>query len=271
MKENTIINDLNDQEYHSRPEISKHGLDVVHKCPAMFKHSRTAPKEDPSPAMLFGSLAHLAVLEPDKFESQAYVLPKLDRRTKEGKAEYEYHQSQAIGKTIISQAEKDQLDGMVAAIKADKVASNLLYGIASTEASLFWTDPVEEVECRARLDAIRHDGFIVDYKTCDDASQAGFSKSVFNFRYHVQAAYYCDALELITGNPSKGFIFLAQEKKAPYLTAIYTVPTALMELGRKEYKKDLETYAKCLFEDQWPGYTQGWTDLVIPSWLKTNE
>lgn len=265
-KLNGLVLNLDENEYHSRFEISKHGLDLVHKCPALFHYSRTAPKEPPTPAMAFGSLAHKVIMEGN--EDAFYVMPKLDRRTKEGKAEYEHHQTQAAGKQIVSPDEWQQVTAMRDAVH-NHSAKKLFDDLRCVEASVFWEDEDTLMDCRGRLDGLLHDGTIIDYKTTDDASPKAFLRTVCNFRYHVQGAFYLDGLRTI-GEKAKKFMLIAQEKKPPYLVAVYILPPEFVLAGRNEYKADLEVYAKCARWGGWPGYNF-WTELEMPNWMKQND
>ena len=69
--------------YHNPTGISKSGLDLLHKCPALYKRRYIDGIEDePTPAMIIGSAVHSLVLEPDA--ADFVVAPECDRRTKEG-------------------------------------------------------------------------------------------------------------------------------------------------------------------------------------------
>ena len=52
----------------------------------MYHYLNQKPFE--SKAMAFGSAVHTALLEPDDFDDEYYVMPKLDRRTKIGQTTY---------------------------------------------------------------------------------------------------------------------------------------------------------------------------------------
>ena len=93
--------------------------------------------------------------------------------------------------------------------------------------------------CRCRPDFWREDDIIVDVKTTEDASPEEFSRSLAKWRYHVQAPFYMDGIELATGRRPKGFVFLVVEKKPPYAVAAYTLDPESIELGRSEYRADL--------------------------------
>jgi exodeoxyribonuclease VIII len=134
------------------------------------------------------------------------------------------------------------------------------------EQSVYWTDPVTGILCRCRPDFWREDDIIVDVKTTEDASPEEFSRSLAKWRYHVQAPFYMDGIELATGRRPKGFVFLVVEKKPPYAVAAYTLDPESIELGRAEYRADLERLAECQRTDQWPGFGGTIQKIGVPHW-----
>jgi hypothetical protein len=97
-------------------------------------------------------------------------------------------------------------------------------------------------------------------KTTEDASPAGFARSVATFRYHVQAAHY------LAGTQGKRFVFIAIEKKAPFAVAVYELDPVSLEVGEIARMADLLTYQMCDSSGQWPGYGNEIAPLTLPSW-----
>lgn len=73
------------EEYHRVDAMSKGKLDKLEKSALHYKASLETPPE-PTPQMIFGAAYHLMALEPGEFPKYYIVPPKIDRRTKEGKA-----------------------------------------------------------------------------------------------------------------------------------------------------------------------------------------
>jgi exodeoxyribonuclease VIII len=107
---------------------------------------------------------------------------------------------------------------------------------------------------------------IVDLKSTEDASAEGFAKSAWNFRYWVQAAWYVDGIEQATGQRPDAFVFAAFEKSAPYACAFYFADEAMLDMGRREYRRLLRVLADCTAADRWPGYTTDVMPLGVPAW-----
>lgn len=264
---NEIITNMPEAEYHSHPAVSKHGLDLIRKAPAHYRFAKDNPVQEATLAMKFGTLAHLAILEPERYERETFVMPRVDRRTKEGKAAYEEAMMVAEGRLIVTPEEHATLMGMQTALRTNDECIKVLDGATHIEPSLFWVDPMLDVACRARIDVVTPTA-LVDYKTTDDASYEAFSKSVFNFRYHVQAAFYLHAWRQCGGTEPMKFLFIAQERKAPYLTAIYELTQPFLDLGDEEWLRDLSLYRHCMRTNTWPDYETNYRRIDIPRWLK---
>jgi exodeoxyribonuclease VIII len=217
--------------------------------------------------MRFGSLYHTAMLEPEKIATDYHVMPDVDRRTKDGKAAWEAALIECGKREQVKPDDLAKAEAMRYVLMQHTAAANAITQHRQhVEASLFWTDPVTGVECRARPDLIRADGFIVDLKTAADASAEAFQRAAFNYGYHRQAAFYLDAWKLISGEAPKGFIFVVQETEAPYLTAVYVASPAMIEAGRAEIAQDLQRFAECLKTDTWPGLPDAPQELTLPRW-----
>lgn len=253
-----IETDMPAAEYHRSPAVSKSLLDQFAKSPLHAKAYLAGIRELETPAMAFGTAYHAAMLEPDRFKKE-FATFEGDRRTKEGKAAY-----QALldaGKTIISRSDADVLSAMVD-VFLDHPVVKMLHANGMEEASVFWTDPVTNVPCRCRPDYWHADGkgLILDFKTTEDASPEGFARSVAKYRYHVQAAHY------MAGTHAQRFVFIAQEKKAPFAIGVYELDEQSLELGREIRDRELAEYAVCLATDYWPGYSQEIVPLTLPGW-----
>ncbi len=257
-----VIPDLPAADYHAHPAVSKSLLDKIARSPLHARAYLDGARDEPTASMQFGTALHTAVLEPGRFASEYRVFDG-DRRTKAGKEAYD--RLLASGAAVISAADRDAISAMATAIHDHAIAGELLQdGIA--EASVFWRDVTIDVECKCRPDFwSRERGLVVDLKTCEDASPAGFARSVAAYRYHVQAAHYRQ------GTGASRFIFIAVEKKAPYAVAVYELDAAAIQQGASLRTRDLEQYASCAEFGQWPGYTPQIQTLALPKWAATGD
>jgi len=270
--------DLANSEYHGGEGINKGLLDVVARSPLHAKSVLDTANDntrEPTPAMVIGTAFHTLLLEPHRFADEYVTAPKVDRRTKAGKEEWAAFQEANAGKVALDDDQHEQLLAMAHAVRQHPAANALLAGCeGSAEASVYATDPVTGELLRCRPDWWRKDGVIVDVKTTEDASQEGFAKSLANYRYHVQAPWYLDTMQLSHDaghfpegwERPKAFVFLAVEKRAPYAVATYVLDAESIEIGRQQMRANLDTLAECKRTGIWPGYGNTLQQIGVPAW-----
>ena len=153
---------------------------------------------------------------------------------------------------------------MAASVRSNSTAA-LLLANGQAEQSFWWDDIATGMRCKCRPDWF--DGeTIVDLKTCQDASPAGFAKAVAAFHYQLQAAHY------LCGTLAKRFIFVAVEKSAPYAVGVYELDQEALVHGSIARHNALLRLQDCRAINSWPGYTDGGIQtLQLPGWaLKDN-
>lgn len=251
---------MTNKQYHSMVEyLSKSSLDQIHKSPAHFQAYINNEKKEPTSSMIFGSLVHSVVFGQNDYA----ISPICDRRTKEGKAIYEQFLAESEGKElIVTQEQYDQALAIAQAVaKHPKAAALLTEGIAETP--VFGELNGVLAKCKPDFKNTKFN-VLVDLKTTTDASPAEFSKSVYNYRYHVQAAMYMDITK------ATRFFFIAVEKEAPFNCEVYELDDESIAIGRAEYLADIETFKTCLKTENWHGYTKEPAIHVIglPAWAK---
>jgi exodeoxyribonuclease VIII len=251
------------KEYLSWEAVSKHDLDLVSKSPAHYRASKLTPTET-TPAMHFGTAAHAWILEPETAARHVAIAPKIDRRTKDGKAQWAEFEMMHANKTHINSDDARHLSAMSAAVNNHKIAKELLKSRKGTEVSVLWQDPRTKSMCRCRPDLVT-DNIIVDLKTTYDASKAAFMHTVHKYRYHVQAAYYLDGCRAVGLVPEvSDFIFIAVEKKPPYGVAVYHLAADDIDRGRFQYERDLTRYTYAFQHNHWFGYSESIDTIELP-------
>ena len=78
--------------------------------------------------------------------------------------------------------------------------------------------------------------YIVDLKSCQDASPGSFRGDIYKYSWKLQAAFYADVLGL------DKFYFLAAEKKHPYACQLYLMSEESLEEGRRAYLNAIELW-----------------------------
>lgn len=257
-----IITGMPNDVYHSWPNsVSKSQLDLIDRSPA---HLRYAAKRESTRAMEIGTAIHTALLEPERFASEYVLLRDVtDRRASEYKQAIKVHSSDVV----LTGTEADHVSGMQESVYAQPSARGLLTAAGHHELSVFANDPETGVLCRVRIDLLTDDMTAVDLKKTRDARNREFQRSVFNYRYHVQDAFYSDVFFWATGEHLNGFKFIAVEEQPPHAAVVYSLDDEARKYGRDCYRANLNTYAKCLESNDWHGYDVNEDVIGLPGWL----
>lgn len=227
---------MTNKDYHAHSAISKSDIDLFLQSPKKFALKKAGKLAgDDSPALLLGSAVHKLILEPNDFESEFITEPRIDKRSKEGKAAYSDFLELAFGKNILSPMLYEQAKAMAKAVLGNKTAGKFIKdGFA--ERSFFSSYNGQEIKCRPDYYNQKL-GLVVDVKTSANASE--FGKSIGNFNYHIQQAIYTDIL-MANGLAVNGFVFVVVEKTAPYMVGFYTLSEKAVEFGRECYQNALD-------------------------------
>lgn len=267
--------EISNTEYRKREGLASTDIKRMMKSMAHWKYFIEHPEQEKdTPSLRFGRACHKFMLEPYDFDNEYAIMPKVDRRTKEGKEIYAKFEQESAGKEIIDEETYDKLTDMRDVLYKTPYVKNLING--EHEKSFFWTDEATGIKCKCRPDSFGTFGshnIIVDYKTSENAETDAFMKSALKFNYDVQAAHYTAGLEAIYGKDYL-FIFIAQETKPPYCVNVLQADEYFMENGYEVRKLMLETYKKCLELDEYPAYmgfkedNNFFNELSVPSWIK---
>lgn len=259
-----IVYDLSDADYHARPELSSTEARLLLTSPAKYRYRKdNPPLIDDSPKFDIGKAVHAKVLGAG---ADVVVVDADDWRTKAAREARQ--EARDAGKAPLLTREFEAVNAMAESVLQHPTARALLSQPGHAEASLFTT--VDDVPVRARFDSLpdrtERRTVAVDLKSTIDASLRAFEKSVANYQYDVQAAWYLDAYAEITGDTEAAFVFVAVEKEPPYLTAVHQLPLVWMEMGYTKAKRAREIYAECVTSNVWPGYPNDVQLLTPPTW-----
>lgn len=267
-----IIHDMNDLDYHSRPELSSTGarslLPEFGGSPAKFKYKQG--REYHSTAFDVGKAVHAQVLGTGA-QAIAYPEDLLDARgAASTKAAKEWAEGvRAEGMVPMKAADLRPVYGMSEAVLKHPTARPLFEVCALREVSAFAS--VEGVPSRARFDALSNETpkgvYSVDLKTGDDATKSGFERAVAKWGYDVQQAFYQDVYQASEGRPIDEFFFVAVERSAPYEVAVFQLPELWQQIGARKAAEARRIYRECDESGQWPGYDTTIQFLDPPTWV----
>jgi len=192
----------------------------------------------------FGTLAHAYILEREELDKTYAVMPEFKPQSKEMVKKYvkmnisggmqevdsnygrtkEFREQkeawEAKNPECVSLDDMDKLQRMSKNVRESEeyFTKYLTGGVA--EGSVFvdniriqTEDKEFFIRGRVRFDYCKEINgvvYIIDYKTCQDASTWGFKSSVNKFKYKLQGAWYVDVAREFFGKEVR-FVFLAQE------------------------------------------------------------
>lgn len=261
MKQGVYL-DISRAQYDAIEADNFSRLKHMGRSAAHYKARKEEPQED-TDALRIGRCSDLLVFQPAEFKSQVVVWAG----TRRGKAWDEFSSANA-SKEILTVEEAETVERVAESVRA-ALADYLASG--ETQATVLWRDAVFGGWCKARLDFISTARpSIIDQKTTRDASLEAFGRQAFNLHYLAQAAMYVDGVRATLGEELPYFL-AAAEKESPFAVQVYRVTPEQLEMGRQEYRGWLAGLAECRRSNQWPAYSTGPTDLVLPRWAVPNE
>jgi hypothetical protein len=265
---------LADDEYRRGPGWSSSDIKNALRSPAHAKAMREGGVQ--TDAMRLGTLRHMLLLEPERFEREFWIRPDgLKFNTKEGIAWKKEHAAEIEGREECDRREWMQAVAWCARIKEHPLWP--LFEGAVAERSWYWDDEETGLFCKARTDLfveLEDKCIVADLKSTNDASPDAFARKSFNLGYHVSAAHYIAGVQAVTGKPV-AFYLIAAEYQQPFEVNWYKVASARggmaldapLRLGMQQRAEGLAVIARCEQEEAWPTCSGGKAlDLALPGW-----
>lgn len=291
------------------------------------KYIEPETKDEARDSLIQGNVCHCKLLEWDEFDKRYVQVPDLPKRptesqlsepeqfTKQGKVSKAY-ESWLECKSIENmwlEWEKNNLTGETEVITAKNYEKGLQYADALlahdvlgsryaqtsenrslNEITFTYIDSVSKFRIKARIDSLRifpDHLWIGDVKTAVDAGHGEdhFGRSIANFHYLLQAAFYHDAVyhcrtaieTLLELNPGTLlmlpmiFEWVAIEKAIPGPEFIgrYYATEEQLGVGRSMYRRSIEKAVSSYRLNYWPGYDTMAKPAELPAyyWRKISK
>ena len=257
---------MSNADYHAAAGISSSDFRLLELSPLHYENKNLFRLEGSH--FDLGSLVHAMVLTPNtvlkEFAPEDFEGCDLDKRTNAYKEAKKKWLSSVGDRTVIPKDVWDQAQRMADNVKA--IAGNLFEN-GQAEESFFVEDDLFEVTRKCRPDYYREDlGIVIDLKTTKDGSAYGFGKSIYDYRYHRQAAWYLSTLQM-AGKQVDKFIFVTVETSKPFMVAVWEIDEASIVAGKINYERLLM---------QWQQYKRSGVASVvhpigIPDWALAKE
>lgn len=297
------------ETYSAIKAANNSGLTLVERSPLHYFAQYIDPRREPrteTPAMKLGRAIHTAALEPHQFARRYHLEPipedfpgtlvsADDYRAACASLGIKPPSTKAAMKTLLmatpnppvffediagqieskfellSEKQMEACEGIAGNVRKSDAAMTLLSDGKAEEVAV-WKDPETGVLCKARLDWLSSDrNVIVDLKSTTDARPEKFKRSIQEYGYHRQVAWYLDGVEYASGTRPGVFAFIVYESTAPYAAAYYYADQEMITIGRRENRILLRSYADCLASGKWPGFPEELREISLPAWYtKTN-
>lgn len=263
-----IRTDLTNEQYHAHPAISRSMIMDFIKLPQLcwYKYINPVTKKATTPQMEYGTALHTAILEPDVFEGTYVEHPKYTGTGSRALNKDFEENALTDGKKIVTTEEINTIELMKKNFYQCEYAKEQLEK-SSIEKSIFWTDEETELTLKIRPDFFT-DAAAYDLKTTKSIEPYEFSKSIYDYGYHVQAAMVLDGLEAVDGIARDLFVVFAFEKEAPYCMAPFYINNEALEIGRARYHQALRDMKEC-FDS--PVLWHMPREIGLPAWAVQKE
>lgn len=248
---------MDSKSYFSLPGVNSHALIEMMRSPlhcwAGYVDRQAPERDEPTPAMRFGTLVHTLVLEPGTFGRDFVLADEINRRTNAGKEEWAAIQK--AGLTPITGDEYAKAAMIADAIHHHPTAGPMLLG-GEAEKTIVVERQGSLLPLKGRIDYLHPDAGVVELKTANDASKRAFSGAVHRYSYHLSAAFYRMLVARHEGREESSInhTFVVVETKYPFAVAVYTTPAAMLEEGRALWVEQLERFDACVASGDWPSY-----------------
>ncbi|ECM4346305.1 exodeoxyribonuclease VIII [Salmonella enterica subsp. enterica serovar Newport] len=210
-----IYYDIPNEAYHAGPGVSKSQLDDIADTPAIYLWRKNAPVDtEKTKSLDTGTAFHCRVLEPEEFSKRFIIAPEFNRRTSAGKEEEKtfLEECTRTGRTVLTAEEGRKIELMYQSVMALPLGQWLVESAGYAESSVYWEDPETGILCRCRPDKIIPEfHWIMDVKTTADIQR--FRTAYYDYRYHVQDAFYSDGYRAQFGEIPT-FVFLVASTTA---------------------------------------------------------
>ena len=255
--------------YNNAPGIRSSAL--KEKTPKAMRHELLKPQE-PNYALSLGSLVHMAVLEPDRYDKQDGVEECFiysPTKTLDSKGALSAWACEP-DKLLITPEMKEKSDRMRDEIFAHPYADQLFRVKGKRELSGFAWSSTSRCITKARFDFLPDDSdYIPDIKTTTSIEERSFWFDCVKFGYHASAAQYLDIAAQIEGKPRRKFFIVAVEGPKgpsqgpldePYDCRVFELncmEPSLVEKGRSQYRERMSRFCHAARTNDWCGIAEG--------------
>lgn len=262
---------MNDTYHNDFSSESNSSLSLFRESPRKYYEMRIAKTRQPepmSPALELGIAFHAMILQPDLILNN-YAIGGMHTPT----ISSVILNTQA--RKFISGADAERLVSMAWSLCQNTKSVSLLdWSRGDVEKPFYATDPETGIKIKCRPDLLTKDGIMPDIKTTapkrkkHPCSPEEFSKTIYEYGYHRQVAFYKHILRL-NGIDDVKHVFIAVSSAEPWGCAVYELDHESISIGHDENMETLRELAERRAANNWE---ENWAAKVntigIPYWAK---
>lgn len=269
-KEGVFFN-LHEAVYRHAPGENISALKKLYESPLEYRYAIENPT-DPTDDMTIGTILHFLTLQPNRDESECFVVSPFDNfKTKDSQV---WRDSQVV--PVITAKTLALIREAVTTIINHKRAGWILekettgeWKRAQTEVSVFKRHAETGLLLKGRADIVFTDDEgktgISDIKKCQSVKRALFRNDIGQRLHHVAAAFYNDLFG------ASSFCFIPVKLGPPPDVNVIPLKQASMDRGREIYEKLLRRLVRCRAENEWPGVCDeddALEEIEEPQWVQ---
>ena len=251
-------------DYFKIKALSNSALTCLKQSPEVFRDRYILGKpQAESDAFRIGSAVHCMVLEPHLFSERYAAAPRVDKRTKQGKADWEIFQSAVGGRELLTENENAEIIATAQAFGKHADLIDMLSSEKIIEQPIYFE--LFGQQFKAKPDCvILSRSTIIDIKTTASVKPRKFAWSAMDYGYHRQAAIYMHACELKYQKPFR-FLFACVEKKYPFEVSVSELDGEDVAAGWDQVEKLVDEYQRRKEQNDWlPNHSKGIVSLQLP-------
>ncbi len=259
---------MNDTYHGDFSSESNSSLNLFRESPSKYyeiRIAKTRQREPMSPALELGIAFHTMVLQPD------LMMQNYSFTNGNGKSQF----FAEFDKKLLTINHTLTLKNMAWSLCQNPKAVSLLdWSRGEVEKPYYATDPETGIKIKCRPDLLTKDGIMPDIKTTapkrkkHPCSPEEFSKTIYEYGYHRQVAFYKHVLRL-NGIDDVKHVFVAVSSGEPWGCAVYELDYESIVIGHDENMETLRELAERRTTNNWK---ENWASKVntigIPYWAK---
>lgn len=264
--------------FFAMPEEAYRAVLAVNQ--SMLKRCARSPQATrrPYPAtkqMDTGSLAHMLLLEPDRFkENVSHLIKPTTYPSDKGEKPWSgnstwckawMESAELRGLPVLSRDDEQKVRNMVDAFRTDPLGSQFVEN-GHFEVAAFAHDPDTGDMLKARLDIVTEGEdkiWICDTKFTGEGDPAEFGKIAFRFDYAVQAAFYINVVSLLADAEVK-MLFATVETGDPHMVDFHTFSRVDILEADARWRHYLGAYLAATKSDDWTKINE----VRLPNWQR---